>query len=129
MIEDLRELLRSGDGADFVVEVGERTFDLHIFVLRLSSGYFRHLFESSDAETQGRCMVDRDPGIFELLLPFLYCRRLDDISSLSAGELYDLFVLADFMQVRDFDKYMDGKHRSLYICFLGREGGSKYCSR
>ena len=33
------------------------------------------------------------------------------------------------MQVRDFDKYMDGKHRSLYICFLGREGGSKYCSR
>ena len=44
MIEDLRELLRSGDGADFVVEVGERTFDLHIFVLRLSSGYFRHLF-------------------------------------------------------------------------------------
>ena len=61
-------MLESGDRSDFVVEVGGRSFAVHTFVLRLSSGYFRDLFESSDAETKGKCSLEHDPCQFGINL-------------------------------------------------------------
>ena len=87
-------------------------FDVHTFVLRLSSGFFRNLLESTDAEATGKCTLDRDPHTLELLLPFLYCRKLDDILSLSASELYEVFTLADRL-----DRDLTAKHPRNWCLF------------
>ena len=68
----------------------KRTFKVHAFVLRRSSGFFRDLPEGHT------CDLDQDASIFELLLPYIYYRQLDNIADLSSSELRDIFLLADF---------------------------------
>jgi hypothetical protein len=111
------QLLQSGEDSDVVVAIGERKFPLHALILKNQSPYFRGVLTSGMSMKEGDRIIELKPTevaerSFEAILPFMYSQCIGPIDSLTAEELFNIFEVANYLQLIDFEEHMSQQDAS-----------------
>lgn len=102
LLSSVKDLLYDSTFADFKFVVGNKEFKVHKCILASVSDVFKTLFTVDMVEKKSNeCkMKDVSPKVFEMLLEFIYTRRIQDIGSLA----FDLYELANYYHIEDLKK-------------------------
>lgn len=98
-----KDLIDSGDMADFTFIVQGKEFKVHKLILSLASPVFRGMFESGSTKTMENCakLHECDPEIIQHLLNFIYKGVMPhNIQEIAL----DLYKLARTYQMRSLEE-------------------------
>lgn len=149
MSENLKSLSLNKEICDVTLHVQDKEYKAHKAILIARSTVFAAMFlhDTSEKKSGNINIPDCDPESFKEFLEFLYCGKLEEISSYSALHLYKTSDKYDIQELKTFcseflmknltvenlceivilaDKYDDTKLLSAAQCFFNKNLNSVF---
>ena len=100
MVQDYKEMFLNQEHCDVIIKVREREFKAHKNILSARSPVFSSTFrnEMKEKATGVINIEDCDPSSFSDFLCFLYCAKIENLTS---ENVFGLFTTADKYDVQD----------------------------
>ncbi|CAB4424717.1 unnamed protein product [Rhizophagus irregularis] len=107
LIDDYEKLLKVDEGHDVIIYAGEdenvKEIHAHSLILCIRSQYFRAAFSNEWADKKdGKFILKKQnisPQIFEFILRFIYCGKID-LTKLQDLELLELLMAVDELNIQ-----------------------------
>ncbi|KAH8314667.1 hypothetical protein KR074_008015, partial [Drosophila pseudoananassae] len=98
------EFLDSRLFSDICIQVDDKKFKCHRFVLACASEFFEKLFLNDGAETGKVLLGDTTPQVFEIILNFIYTENDEPFQNLTYSELLDIVICANMWLIREVEE-------------------------
>jgi hypothetical protein len=112
--QDMKTLLTSGNGSDFVIESCGKRFKVHRFMLAIRCGFFASLFQSRMQEAEAGVLSDRIAHAADQMQAFLDYVYTGDASFKTIEDGFKLMEMCGFYLVHecvpgDLDEFVGSK--------------------